>query len=204
MSSATQRQPQNQPQNRKAQAQGQRPGIDETAAAEKRQDGAERSGPVGTGSAERGGGETAKAAGETVMKSYESAVAMTKEQVETLLPRAVKGIDELASFSRGNLDAVADAGTIAASGWQKIGDEFVALNKEAFDASVDNARRLFEVKTMQDAVELQIGFAQTALDRWLAHSSEISELSVKVASESAEPINRRFSEALGTFFKPAA
>jgi len=128
----------------------------------------------------------------------------TKEQVEKFVPQAVKGFDDLSSFGKDNIQALVDAGTIAAKGFEKIGQEFAEFNRQALQANMAKANAFFGVKSFQEAIELQTGFARDGFDKLVAESTRISELSIKVASEAAEPLNTRFNKAIETFVKPMA
>jgi len=147
-------------------------------------------------------GMTFEAGTEAFAKGYEQMVAAFKQQVETVAPNATKTFDELAAFGRGNVDAAIQAGSIAAKGVQAIGEELAAYNKKALDIGVANAKSLFGVKTVQEAVELQTGFARAGFDELVAESTKLGKLSAKVVEETQAPINARINDAVETFSKP--
>lgn len=146
--------------------------------------------------------QAVQAGTESLARNYEQAVAVTKEQVEKLVPQAVKGFDDLTSFGKDNVQALVDAGTIAVKGFEKIGQEFAEFNRQAMQANMAKVNALFGVKSFQEAIELQTGFARDGFDTLVAEGTKISELSIKVANEATEPLNSRFNKAMETFVKP--
>lgn len=149
--------------------------------------------------------ETALEAGSKAFKqNYEEAVGLAKTQVEQFLPGTVKGFDELSHYGKANLDAVLAAGAVAARAFEQIGREMVAFNQEALEANMASTRALFAAKNFQEAVKLQGDLARRNLDRMIDRSTKISHLSLKLAGEAAEPINKRLGETVESFVKPAA
>jgi len=148
--------------------------------------------------------KAAQAGTEAVSKSYDQAVAMTKEQVQTFFPAAAKNFDEFAAFNRGALDATLQAGALAAKGFEAFGKEVMAYNRKAFADSMATAKALMGCKTLQDVIELQTETARTNFDSLVAQGTKLSELSVKLANQTVEPITMRVTEAMEKFVKPAA
>lgn len=147
-------------------------------------------------------GMTFEAGAEAFAKGYEQMVATFKQQIETLVPNSTKNFDEFAAFGRGNVNAALQAGSIAAKGAQIIGEEIAAYNKKALDTGVANAKSLFGVKTVQEAVDLQTGFARAGFDELVAQSTKLGKLSAKVVEETQAPLNARINTAVETFSKP--
>jgi len=145
-----------------------------------------------------------QAGSQALERNYQEAVGLAKKQVEQLLPGTVKGFDELSHYGKANLDAMLTAGTIAARAFEQIGRELVAFNQEALEANMASARALFGAKDIQEALKLQGDLARQNLDRMIDRSTKISHLSLKLAGEAAEPINKRLGETVEGFVKPAA
>ena len=63
---------------------------------------------------------------------------------------------------------------------------------------------LLAARTLREAVDVQTDWAKTSFDKVVAESTKLSEISVKVANEAAEPINARFNAAIEKLLKPMA
>ena len=150
------------------------------------------------------GQKAAKVGVEAFNQGYEQFFATTKEQVEKFLPGAVQGLDEFTKLGKDNMDAAIEAGTIAAKGFEAISQEVTDYNKRIFEAGVANAKALMGVKTVQEAMELQTGFARNSFDEFVSKGTKISELSVKVAQDVAEPVNARFTATVEKLTKQNA
>jgi len=148
--------------------------------------------------------EALKAGVDAVQQGYEQAIAATREQVEKFAPGATKGFEELSVFGKQNMEAAVAISTIAAKGFEILGKEIAAYNQKALEAGVANTKTLMGAKTFQEAVELQTGFARQGLDDLVAEGTKLSELSLKVAQDTAGPLNARVNAAVEKFGKPLA
>ena len=132
----------------------------------------------------------------------ENMVAATKEQVEKASQAAIKTYDDLNSLNKDNFDAVMQSGTIVAKGYEAIGKEFMAFAQSAVEANVAATKAVFGAKDVKEAFDLQAEFARSSMDKALAESAKLSEMSMSVAKEAFEPIQARVNVAVETAMKP--
>jgi phasin family protein len=137
-------------------------------------------------------------------KSYEQYFSTASEQLTKLFPSAAKNFDELAEFNKGNIEAFVAASSAAAKGFETLSQQLIAYNQKAVETSVATAKALLGCRTMQDVVEVQTDLTKKGIDEWLAEGTKLSELTVKVANQTAEPISTRLSEAVDRLMKPLA
>jgi phasin family protein len=145
-----------------------------------------------------------KASQDAVTKGYDQAITAAKEQVQKTFPEAAPKFDEFAKYQKDNIDAFFAASAIATKGFETVTEELMAYNQQAFDNSVAAAKKLLDCKTFQDAVEVQTDYARANFDRMVAEGTKFSELTVKVANETAEPFQSRVNKTVETFSKPIA
>ena len=148
-------------------------------------------------------GKVYRAGADAAVKGYEQGVTLTRGQVEKVFPKAVDNFDAVAKFNKDTVDAVLASGAIATKGFETVGEELAAAGKKAFEDGVATAKALTGVKTYQDLVELQTAFARQSFDQFVAGTTKISELSAKVATEAAGPLQARWTDAAETFGKTA-
>ena len=141
---------------------------------------------------------------EAAAKSYEQAVAMTKEQVEKASQAAFKSYDELTVLNKDNVDAVMKSGAIVAQGYEAIGQEVMAFTKASIEANVASTQALFGAKTLRELVDLQTEYTRKAFDSAMAESAKLGEMSVKMANDAAQPLQARVNVAVETMMKPVA
>jgi len=141
---------------------------------------------------------------DAVTQSYDKAIAATKEQLGKATSQTFKSYDELFSMGTANTDAVVKAGTILAHGFADMHKQVLAQAQAEIENSVETAKALFACKNVQDVVAFQTKLAQASMDKLMAQSSKLSEMTVKVANEAAEPISQRVNVAVEKFMKPLA
>ena len=137
-------------------------------------------------------------------KGYEQYFAAARDQLTKLFPSAAKNFDDLAEFNKGNFDAFLAASNAAAKGFETLSQQMIAYNQKAVETSMATAKALLGCKTVQDVVEVHSDLTRKGIDEWVAEGTKLSELTVKVANETAEPINSRLTEAVDRFMKPLA
>jgi phasin family protein len=117
--------------------------------------------------------------------------------------QTTKTLEDITKFSKENVDALVTASTLYAKGFENVGKAWYALTQETVEASAAVAKALLGAKTLKEAVDLQTDFAKTTFDKYVAESTKLSELTIKVANEALEPINARVNVAVEKLLKPA-
>lgn len=145
-----------------------------------------------------------QASQEQAKKHFEQTMAATKDQVEKTSAQVLKGYDEVASFSKQNVEALVEAGSIVAKGVEEIGKEVVAYSQASFDKSVAAGTALLSAKSLREVVDLQNDYAKSSFDAFVAEANRLSELSVKVANEAFAPLSARMNVAVEKLSKPIA
>ena len=136
-------------------------------------------------------------------KGFEDYMGQAKEQVEKAQAQTTKAMADMAAFSKENVDAFVVASTLYAKGFENVGKAWYALTQETVEASAAVAKALLGAKTLKEAVDLQTDFAKTTFDKYVAESTKLSEMSIKVANEAIQPINARVNVAVEKLLKPA-
>ncbi|MBO6837268.1 MAG: phasin family protein [Alphaproteobacteria bacterium] len=145
--------------------------------------------------------EEAVAAGK---QTVEQAVAATKEQVEKASTAALKSYDEFAALNKDTVDAYVKAGNVFAKGFEDLGKTVFAFAQSQAETNVNAAKALMSAKTINDVVEIQSDLARTQFDAFVAEGTKVSEMSLKVANETVEPIQAQFNVVVEKMMKPVA
>jgi phasin family protein len=136
--------------------------------------------------------------------AFEKLFTDASERGEEAVKRSRKAAEELADLYRGNLDAFVEAGKIAATGAQSIGQEFAAKSRDSLEQTASTVRSLAEAKNPTELLQLQSDFARTAFDRFVEESSALTESVVKLAGEAFQPLSNRASANVEKFNQIAA
>jgi phasin family protein len=145
-----------------------------------------------------------KASSEVATKNYEQAFAATKAQVEKSFPDVAAKMDDYAAIQKDSMDALIAAGETFGKVAEEMSQAVFDYNQKAFDASVENAKKLMECKTFQDVIELQSKIAQQQYDAFVAEQGKLSDVAMKAANDIAAPLQSRLSETVERFSKTAA
>lgn len=124
---------------------------------------------------------------------FQSIFAEANERGQDLVKRSQKVAEELADLARANVEAVVEAGRVAAEGARSIGQEAVSSGREGFEQAADAIRSLAEAKSPTEYLQLQGDFARASFDRAVAESSRLTESLVKLAGEAFQPLSNRAS-----------
>ena len=118
---------------------------------------------------------------------------------------AFAGYGDLAAANQETLDAVVKAGSVMARGMESFSKELMTFAQASAEANAAVATRMFGVKSLQEAIDLQNAHARDSFDKAVAETSKLTEMSVKVANEAFEPLQARVNVAVEKLLKsPAA
>jgi phasin family protein len=134
---------------------------------------------------------TAKTVEDTVTETVEAAVTMTKEKVEEMQDQYTKAYEDFAVLGQASVDVMVKATSIFTKGAEDITKAYFAFAKITADSGVEATKAVLGAKTIKDAVEVQSDYAKQSFDKFVAEGAKISDMSVKVANETFEPIKEQ-------------
>jgi phasin family protein len=124
---------------------------------------------------------------------FQSLLNDANERNQEFVKRGQKVAEELADLARANVEAVVEAGRLAAEGARSISQEAVSSTRSGFEQAADAIRSLAEAKNPTEYLQLQSEFARASFDRAVAESSRLTESLVKLAGEAFQPLSNRAS-----------
>ena len=122
---------------------------------------------------------------------FQSLLADANERGQEIVKRSQKVAEELADLARANVEAVVEAGRVAAEGAKAIGQDVVAKQRDSVEQAADAIRSLAEAKSPTEYLQLQGEFARASFDRAVAETSKLTESLVKLAGEAFQPLSNR-------------
>ena len=114
---------------------------------------------------------------------------------------AFAGYGDLASANQETLDAMVKAGSVMARGMESFSKELMTFAQASAEANAAVATRMFGVKSLQEAIDLQNAHARDSFDKAVAETGKLTEMSVKVANEAFEPLQARVNVAVEKLLK---
>ncbi len=130
-------------------------------------------------------------------KSTETAVdlvaaAATAAPTPSIGPRPAApktpNTDSLGHFEGDAAAALAQSQAALARGLEALSAEMAGLALSGMDVLARTATKLLAVKTLSDAIEVNAGFTCSSLETLVGGSAKLSELGVKLAAETSQPL----------------
>ncbi len=99
----------------------------------------------------------------------------------------IKTFEDLQVAGKENVDNALKSFGALSKGTQAIAVELVDYSKKAFEDSTAAMEKLFGVKSLDKAIEVQSEFAKTAYEGFVAKATKIGEMYADLAKESYKP-----------------
>ena len=104
-----------------------------------------------------------------------------------------KAVEQFSDLAKSNLEAMVEAGRIAATGARSIGEDAIASSRQNLELASTNAKSLAAATSPTEFFQLQTELARASFDRMVAQSSKMTEQVVKLAGQAIQPISTRAS-----------
>jgi phasin family protein len=124
---------------------------------------------------------------------FQSLFANAGDRGQDVAQKGQKVAEQFADLTRANVEAIVEAGRVAASGARTIGQDVVATSRDGIEQAADAIRSLAEAKSPTEYLQLQGNFARASFDRMVAETSKLTENMVKLAGEAFQPLSNRAS-----------
>ena len=115
------------------------------------------------------------------------------ERSQDLVAKSQKAAENMTDLAKANVEAMVEAGRIAASGVKSLGQDVLASSRDGIEQASDAVKTLAEAKSPTEFFQIQSDLARASFDRFVAESSKLTERMVKLAGEAAQPLQNRAS-----------
>lgn len=132
--------------------------------------------------------------------TMDKTVAQTNQAAEGLF----KAAGEAAEFSRGNVEAIAQATQTYMAGVQDLSRMTLAIVQGMTEQTMEGVRAMSGVKSLKDATDIQTNLARSAMERSVAEATKLQETALRVAEQSFAPLSARMSLAAEKLARPVA
>ena len=124
---------------------------------------------------------------------YQQLVTEAGERSQQFAAKSQKAAGDLTDLAKANVEAIVEAGRIAAGGVKALGQDVIASGREGIEQASDAVKTLAEAKSPAEFFQIQSELARASFDRFVAETSKLTERVVKLAGEAAEPLQTRAS-----------
>jgi phasin family protein len=113
------------------------------------------------------------------------------ERSQDLVRKSQAKAGEITELAKANIEALTEAGRIAATGVRSIGQDALASSRQGFEQASTSLKTLADAKSPTEFFQIQSDLAKASFDRVVAEGSKFAEAMVKLAGEAAQPLSNR-------------
>lgn len=113
------------------------------------------------------------------------------DRAKTAFEKTTKAGEEIAEFTKGNMEALATSAKTAAKGAEVLGQDMAEYGKKSFEAATATMKSMATVKTPTELFQLQSDYAKSAFDGAVAQASKLTESWLKLAGDVMQPLSSR-------------
>jgi hypothetical protein len=107
----------------------------------------------------------------------------------------VKNFEDLQQVSKDGMDSTMKSWGAVSKGAQAIAVEVADYSKKAFEDGTAALEKLFGVKSLDKAFEVQTEYAKTAYEGFVAEATKLGELYADLAKETYKPFETILAKA---------
>ena len=137
--------------------------------------------------------DTVKKFADEAKTRAEALTADFNEKAKEAMSKTSKLAEDAVEFNKANVEALVEAGKIAAKGIETLGQEGVTYARKSFEDTTAALKGYTAVKTPADFFKLYAENSKKAFDAAVAQTSKTSEIVVKLTNDSFAPISNRVS-----------
>src|SRR5215218_8543153 len=145
----------------------------------------------------RAGADIARRGAETARDNLQAGLntaTLTFERINDQFTQALglngPQAEELARRSSQNLQAVSQASSVLARGFQEVSHEVLGLVQDRMTKNIDGLSRLAGCRSVQDFVATQSDLMRDGLQQVIDTNKRVAEVSVRIADEAARSIQQ--------------
>jgi hypothetical protein len=107
----------------------------------------------------------------------------------------IKNFEDFQKLGQQNVDATMKVIGEWSKGWQAIAAEMTDYTKRSFEEGTATVEKLLSAKSIEQAVEIQTGYAKRAYDDYMHQVSKIGGLYADLAKEAYKPVEKALQGA---------
>ena len=107
----------------------------------------------------------------------------------------VKNFEDLQQVGKDNMDQALKCWGAVSKSTQAIAVEMADYSKKAFEDGTAAVEKLFGVKSLDKAIEVQTEYAKSAYEGFVAEAAKIGELYADLAKETYKPFETLMAKA---------
>jgi hypothetical protein len=107
----------------------------------------------------------------------------------------IKNYEDFQKLGQQNVDTAMKMVGEWSKGWQAIAAEMTDYTKRSFEESTATVEKLLAARSIEQAVEIQTGYAKRAYDGYMHQVSKLGGLYAELAKEAYKPVEKALQGA---------
>lgn len=120
--------------------------------------------------------------------------------METFTMKPNKNFDKIAqdatATAQEQFEAFSQAANLYAKGFEQWMKTCMELTQETTDELAENAKALLACKTINEYADAQNKFAQSSFEKIMGNATKLSELGIRIANDSLQPLNEQAGKVI--------
>ena len=134
---------------------------------------------------------------------FQTAFSDLQAKSKAALEKSTAAFGDYKTFTKGNVEALVEAGKILSAGLQELSTGAVAESRSAFETLTAEVKELASAKSPTEFLRLQSELAKKHIDHAVALGSKQSEAVLKLATDVAAPVSNRVAVTVSKLQKVA-
>jgi hypothetical protein len=106
----------------------------------------------------------------------------------------IKSFDDVQKLNQSNMDNAMKVWGDLGKNWQSMAAEWADYTKRSFEHSTQTFEQMLSAKTVEQAFEIQTGFAKRAYEDYVREVTKIGAMYQNVAKEAVKPMEKLFQQ----------
>jgi len=127
---------------------------------------------------------------------------MTKSQTDKHHHPSSKNMpsqEDIAEYIKHNSNAIMHSFQTATTGINQIYQAMAQYTQSLVQMSIAAAQAAASARTLQDVVKVHNDYAKTSMDALVENGTRISEMTLKIANDTAQPLHQHVNETMQKF-----
>ena len=138
---------------------------------------------------------------ETATENAGDFIETTQTKVKQGMEKTMKTAEDFLAFGQSNMDAFVKSSQIWAAGMQDLSKQFAASAQVSFDENMAAFKAMSSLKTPKDVMDMQANLVRTNMEKAVAETGKITDVSLKLAEQAFAPITAQLNAAVEKFAK---
>lgn len=124
-------------------------------------------------------------------ETIETALHTGTEAMKDGFEKAVKGYDQIVTFTKDTAEAMIKSANAAGKGIETINGEVFAYTRKSIEESIAATKAIMGSKSVDEAIQLQSEYGKTVFEAYVDELAKFGDLALATAKDAATPLQAR-------------